>query len=156
MGTTSRTRWYAVLVFVALCLCPLYSADAQNERVRDERNLDVVYSQLKWDLRYYEGLGYSFVNYIFGKLDDNGVATWDFELSRLTQYVVTGVCDYDCDDLDLRLKTAFGTVVDSDYEIGFWPQVSVTPSWSQSYSVEVIMYDCNVQPCYYGIALFEK
>ena len=150
MATTRRIRLSVLLTFVALCLCPLYSADAQEE------HLDVVYDQLKWDLEYYEDLGYSFLNFIIGKLDDDAVDTWTFYFSRRTDYVVTGACDEDCNDLDLRLKASSGTVVDRDEEPGYWPEVSVTPTRSQNYSIEVEMYDCDVEPCYYGIALFER
>lgn len=150
MGTIRRSQLHAFLVFVALCLCPLYSADAWEEYIDD------VYDQLKSDHEYYELLGYSVVNYIVGKLDDDGVATWTFELSRRTDYAVSGVCDEDCADLDLRLKTATGTVVDRDELPDNYPEVSVTPTRSQDYTVEVEMYSCSVEPCYYGIALFEK
>ena len=150
MSTIRRVRSHALLALVALCICPLYSAHAQ------EDHLDVVYDQLIWDLGYYDNLGYTFLNFIFGKLDDDGEDTWTFYLSRRTDYIVSGACDNDCNDLDLRLKTASGTVVDRDEEPGYWPEVSVTPTRSQSYSIEVEMYDCDSEPCYYGIAVFEK
>ena len=150
MATISRIRWHALLALVALCLCSLYSADAQEEY------LDVVYDQLKWDLDYYDDRGYTFLNFVFGKLDDDGEDTWTFYFSRRTDYLVTGACDNDCNDLDLRLKTATGTVVDRDEGSDYWPEVSVTPTRSQNYSIEVDMYDCDVEPCYYGLALFEK
>ena len=151
MGTIRRVRLHALLALVILCLCLLYSAANASDV-----QTDVVYSQLKTDRAYYEGFGYSFVNYIVGKLDDDAEDTWSFYLSRRTDYVVTGACDEDCPDLDLRLKNASGTVVDRDELSDYHPEVSVRPSSSQNYSVEVDMYQCNVEPCYYGIAVFER
>ena len=154
MGTITRIRLSVLLAFVALCLGALYSGDARADHW--EEHIDLVYDQLKSDHKYYERLGYSFVHYIVGKLDDDAVDTWTFYLSRRTDYVVTGACDEDCTDLDLRLKTSSGTVVDRDEEPDYWPKVSVRPSWSRNYSLEIDMYQCDVEPCYYGIAVFEK
>ena len=154
MAMPSRIRLPALLAFAALCLCSLYAADARADHW--EEHIDLVYDQLKSDHEYYEGRGYTVVNYIMGKLDDDDEVTWTFYLSRRTAYVVTGACDGDCDDLDLRLKTASGIVVDRDEDPGYWPEVSVTPTRSQNYSIEVEMYDCNADPCYYGITVFEK
>lgn len=150
MATIRPIQLTVLLALLAISLYPPYSADAE------EDHLDIVYDQLIWDVGYYDDLRYTFVHFIFGKLDDDGEDAWTFTLSRRTDYVVSGACDNDCNDLDLRLKTSSGTVVDRDEEPGYWPEVSVTPSRSQTYTVEVEMYDCDVDPCYYGIALFEK
>ena len=150
MGTIGPIRFSAALALVVLCLCPLYSADAWEEHI------DLVYDQLKWDHEWYESRGYTFVHYIVGKLDDGEVGTWTFDLSRRTDYVVSGVCNGDCWDLDLRIETATGVLVDSDHLPNYYPEVFVTPRRDRNYSVEVDMFSCSAEPCYYGIALFER
>ena len=77
-------------------------------------------------------------------------------MSPEPRYVVAGRCDGDCADLDLRLTTSSGAVVDNDQLPDSHPEVSVRPSRTRNYSVEVEMYRCRVEPCYYGIALFER
>ena len=65
-------------------------------------------------------------------------------------YTITGECDDDCDDLDLKLRR--GTViVDDDTAADSLPIVSATPSSSGTYSLEVLMESCSEEPCRYTI-----
>ncbi len=73
-----------------------------------------------------------------------------------TSYALVGVCDQDCQDLDLRLYDENGNLVSSDSDTDDFPVVSVTPRWSGQYKVKVTMYECSTSYCYYGVGVFNR
>jgi len=85
-------------------------------------------------------------------------ASEDFwvELDAGVQYALVGVCDEDCEDIDLGLFDADGEQVDSDYELDEVPIVSVTPSVTGRYRVHAYMASCDVEPCFYGVGVFGR
>jgi len=75
-------------------------------------------------------------------------------LLKGVSYTIIGVCDSDCSDLDMELFDANGNSIDSDYELDDFPVVEVTPAWSSDFTLEVNMYACSSEPCYYGVGVF--
>jgi len=71
-------------------------------------------------------------------------------------YVIVGVCDNDCSDLDLRLFDREGAQLAVDVELDDSPVLEVTPSASGDFQVQVAMVNCSVSPCFYGVGLFAK
>ncbi|MEB3273867.1 MAG: hypothetical protein ACO4CG_01740 [Prochlorothrix sp.] len=69
-------------------------------------------------------------------------------------YTIIGVCDEDCSDLDMELFDANGNSIDSDYETDDFPVVEVTPAWTSEFTLDVHMFDCSNEPCYYGVGVF--
>jgi hypothetical protein len=78
------------------------------------------------------------------------------ELDRGSRYLIVGVCDNDCKDLDLQLLTRAGKQVDRDVERDDYPMVAVQPSADEKYIVRAIMAQCGQNPCRYGFGVFSK
>jgi hypothetical protein len=101
--------------------------------------------------------GFSLTHQIFtGDLKDAETENVIFELDATGTYVVLGVCDNDCKDLDLELLDPAGRQVDSDVEEDDAPVVAVSPARRERYTVRAIMADCTASPCRYGIGVFKK
>ena len=69
-------------------------------------------------------------------------------------YAITGVCDEDCGDLDIKLYDENLHLIDSDMDDDDHPVVKVSPRWTGNYLVEIIMSNCRNSPCRYGIGIF--
>lgn len=73
-----------------------------------------------------------------------------------TSYALVGVCDEDCQDLDLRLYDENNNLISSDTDSDDFPVVSVTPRWSGQYQLQATMYNCSTSYCYYGVGVFNR
>ncbi|HVL68329.1 MAG TPA: hypothetical protein VM364_13785 [Vicinamibacterales bacterium] len=101
--------------------------------------------------------GFRLTHQIFtGALEQRELENVTFELDRGGTYVVLGVCDTDCRDLDLKLLNAAGRQIDSDVEEDDSPVVAVAPTRSERYTVQAIMAQCGKGPCRYGLGVFRK
>ena len=78
------------------------------------------------------------------------------ELHTGFDYRVIGVCDRDCADMDLVLFDQTGRALIEDRSTDSQPVLSVQPSYSGGYTIQVQMYRCSVAPCYYAIALYGR
>ncbi|MEC4984474.1 MAG: hypothetical protein SAJ37_18170 [Oscillatoria sp. PMC 1068.18] len=95
-------------------------------------------------------------NAFIDDLGDNGEDSLTVTLRSGVSYHIIGVCDQDCSDLDLRLYDDRGNLIDSDDEGDDLPVVSVTPRWTGQFKVEVDMYNCDANYCYYGVGAFGR
>jgi hypothetical protein len=91
-----------------------------------------------------------------GSLHNEESESFTLTLHAGTKYALVGVCDNDCNDLDLRLYDADDDEVDSDVATDDVPIVQVTPSETQRFRVKVIMSSCKASPCWYGIGVYGK
>jgi hypothetical protein len=89
-----------------------------------------------------------------GSLNDETSEDFNLTLEADVSYILVGVCDNDCPDLDLALLDDAGNEIDSDYEKDAFPMVEVTPSRTRSYRVHVYMAECTSEPCFYGVGVF--
>lgn len=71
-------------------------------------------------------------------------------------YGIVGVCDSDCQDLDISLYDHRGKLIASDLQDDDIPVISLNPSRSGRYQIQVDMANCNANTCYYGVGLFGK
>jgi hypothetical protein len=69
-------------------------------------------------------------------------------------YRITGGCDADCDDLDLKLRLGV-TVVNDDIEPDDTPVVVVLAKPGAAYSLEILMESCSAPLCGYTIEIEE-
>ena len=76
-------------------------------------------------------------------------------LSPGSQYVILGVCDNDCSDLDLNLSKG-GMELDKDSTTDDWPLLTVTPTSSPNYEVKVTMYACSTPNCGYQLSIWKR
>jgi hypothetical protein len=92
----------------------------------------------------------------FGALNNGADESLSVDLRGGNSYIVIGVCDSDCDDMDLVLSDAAGNEIDSDYEMDDVPMVAAEVARNGTYRLTVSMPSCSIEPCGYGIAVFAQ
>ena len=65
-----------------------------------------------------------------------------------------GVCDEDCQDLDLELYDGYGNLISQDDSVDDAPVVEVSVVQGGAFTLRVMMYECTEDPCYYGFGVF--
>lgn len=75
-------------------------------------------------------------------------------LTAGVHYTFVGVCDDDCDDLDLVLSDARGDALAADTDPDDTPLIAFTPRRTGTYSLHVYMTSCNNEPCAYGVGVY--
>ncbi|NET51762.1 MAG: hypothetical protein F6K09_24580, partial [Merismopedia sp. SIO2A8] len=79
-------------------------------------------------------------------LQENESRTWDLTLEPNAEYVITAVCDDDCQTLGLTLLEDNAVVGEHRDET---PYPRITGLFgSSSYQVTVTMGTCQIEPCY--------
>jgi hypothetical protein len=78
------------------------------------------------------------------------------QLMQGVHYRIVGVCDQDCGDMDLRLRDAGNNSLAENTATDNVPVLDVIPAMSGNYTLDVIMYSCSNQPCFYSVALFGR
>jgi hypothetical protein len=91
---------------------------------------------------------------VSGDLREGEDEEFELELEGGKTYIIVGVCDGDCSDLDMALTTAAGAEVDSDYQTDDVPMVMVEVASGQTYHLKVQMAACSVEPCAFGVGVF--
>lgn len=87
--------------------------------------------------------------------DRNGVY-YLTELEPNTGYLIVGVCDGDCDDLDLQIDDPSGDTLDTDIEDDDAPVLEfTTDADSFYYKLLVDMVSCDTENCFYGVGVFK-
>ena len=118
---------------------------------------DQVWTQLQGAYEMYvEFEDFYLKNYIIGALNSGSTDSWTFSLDGGTGYAITGACDEDCTDLDIVVEDANGNVVARDEADDDYPIVEFTANRSGSYTVNVKMYTCTEEPCYFGFGIFYR
>ena len=86
----------------------------------------------------------------------NGASdSWSFTLPGGNSYKIVGVCDNDCQDLDIRVSVG-DDVVAEDVLDDDVPIVNFSAKSETRYSVRVTMATCKADPCFWGIGVFYK
>jgi hypothetical protein len=91
--------------------------------------------------------------FVTGTLEAGEDEEFELELEGGKTYIIVGVCDNDCTDLDLALTTEGGDDVDSDYELDDYPMVMVEVAAGAVYRLKVEMATCDGD-CHYGVGVF--
>ncbi|KPK79154.1 MAG: hypothetical protein AMS25_13660 [Gemmatimonas sp. SM23_52] len=89
-----------------------------------------------------------------GTLKNESSEDFSIALEGGVRYILVGVCDNDCTDVDLRLLDESGQEVDSDFEDDDVPMVEAAPARAARYTVHVHMAKCSTEPCFYGVGMF--
>ena len=78
-------------------------------------------------------------------------------MSAGSEYMIVGVCDADCSDLDLYLKRLDGSDAQHDIQPDPMPILGpLTTDQSGDYELLVNMVACSVEPCSVAVALFAR
>ena len=89
-----------------------------------------------------------------GSLRNGQRTDWTIFLVKEIDYRIHGVCDNDCRDLDLILLDERGNEISKDTSTDDIPIVNARPKWTGRFTLRVIMEDCKVNPCNYGVRFF--
>lgn len=92
-------------------------------------------------------------DFVTGTLEAGEEEEFELELEGGKTYIIVGVCDNDCSDLDMALTTSGGEDVDSDYELDDVPMVMVEVPRGAVYRLKVEMATCDGD-CHYGVGVF--
>ncbi len=75
------------------------------------------------------------------------------ELESGVQYVLLGICDEDCGDIDFHLFEPAGKEIAFETKTSSRAVLWVTPSIAGTHRLEVVMSRCGTPPCYYAVQL---
>lgn len=120
-----------------------------------QSHAEAVWTQLNRAYNQVNGDGFGSRNYVIGRMANGSSDSWSFTLPGGTSYKIVGVCDNDCEDLDIRVSIG-DEVVAEDILDDDVPIVNFTAKGETRYSVRVTMATCKADPCFWGIAVFYK
>ena len=92
----------------------------------------------------------------YGVADGDGVEPASFVATAGRAYAVVGVCDLDCDDLDMVIKAPDGSIVGRDLATDDTPVVEFVAQESGVYTVAVSMASCKTSKCVFGVSSFGR
>lgn len=114
----------------------------------------IVQVQLEEGMRFFANEGYVMRGSPrYGALRDGGEDRMSFRIQAGLNHVFYGVCDMDCDDLDLILLDSNGATLTSDVLPDDVPIVEYTPGSDMDVTVVVRMASCDIAPCAYGVSV---
>lgn len=90
------------------------------------------------------------------KLPTGGMHTITMQLDEGSSYAITAVCDEDCVDIDLFLYDDNGNQIDKDTQRDDLPVVTVSPKWTATFRLHVLIPACNASRCTFGVGVFSK
>ncbi len=90
------------------------------------------------------------LGYMGNGVDSNTTLT----LRQGVSYLIVGVCDDSCQNLQIRLYDENGNLVVSDTRNTSVPIVRITPRWTGRFRINTNMARCASAPCHYGLAAF--
>ncbi|MEL7361747.1 MAG: hypothetical protein AAFN13_06720 [Bacteroidota bacterium] len=143
-----------LLVLLALTFVGSLTASAQNQRVdnRYQRDIDrklAVMDYLMSDRGFSRSHDHT-IDFLYEGQRDG--YTLNLDAGRTYHFMAT--CDEDCNDIDLRLYTYNGRLIQSNTRSDSLPIITFRPSYSGTYRIEADMYSCSTEPCYYGIGIY--
>jgi hypothetical protein len=140
------------LVWLGASVSPLSAQSASADQVWDQLQ-NRAYAEAASE-------GFALINYMVGWLmkgaSEDGGFNWPRRFDAGYSYLIVGVCDLDCPDVDLNLEDQEGVAVASDTGSGDMPMIRFTPSKTAMYWIDPTMHACSTEPCAYGIAVFRK
>lgn len=91
-----------------------------------------------------------------GSLEEGQEMRFPLALSEEVEYRVVGVCDDDCENMDLALFAPDGSEADSDRLADPFPIVDANPEATDEYRLAVSMVTCTLEPCAFRVAVFGR
>jgi hypothetical protein len=90
----------------------------------------------------------------FDQLDEGASETYTLPVQRGKTYLIGGVCDTDCSDLDIKILNDAGETIGEDTLEDDAPVVELVPSASGTVTIEVTMFACSAEPCHLAVEVF--
>jgi hypothetical protein len=153
LNQTLKTKALATLAVISATffLAPT-AASANNSRYVNDIANQLVRAARTAGLGGYTRTHEPFID----KLTHDDYDNITINLRAGTSYAIIGVCDRDCQDLDIVLYDRAGNVIASDLQNDDTPLVRINPNRSGTYRIRVNMASCNNNPCYYGVGVFGR
>lgn len=95
-------------------------------------------------------------DFIAGFLYEGATVGLELAVQAGRAYVVVGVCDADCSDLDLGITDASGNVLVEDELTDDVPVIEFTGPAGGVAMLLVTMYDCSVEPCGFAYKVYRR
>ena len=146
---TALIRVLAILMAFALVSTVHADPPAWKQQLTRQTNI--------YKARLMDGSGYRLVDVAEGGslLAQRAHENKTIRLEAGVQYRILGVCDNDCNDLDLALMKG-GMELDKDITTDDHPVLEVTPTSTSEYQVKVTMYHCSTPTCGYQLSIWRK
>lgn len=93
---------------------------------------------------------------IVGILAAGGDVGLEIDLEFGVDYMIVGVCDQDCSDLDLTLSDIAGNELFTDVLDDDAPILTFTAPAGGAHILWVTMYACSVDPCSFGYKVYRR
>lgn len=90
-----------------------------------------------------------------GSLNNQADESILINLNSGTHYMIRGVCDADCDDVDLQVFSSDGTKIGEDLLTDDIPIVEFNAGYTGQFRVKILMASCKTNPCYYGVQVYQ-
>lgn len=109
--------------------------------------IEAIHAEIAADYSYASDL-------VIGEIEAEGSDGFALEISGDADYIIVGVCDTDCGDLDLAIYDPEEDQAAADLEYDDYPVLRV--QGEGEFWVEVIMTDCAAQTCAYAVQVFVR
>ena len=93
---------------------------------------------------------------IVGTLGAGASVGLEVDLEFGVEYMIVGVCDSDCTDLDLSLVDLQGNVLFQDELDDDAPILRFTAPAGGTHFLLIDMYACSVEPCSFGYKVYRR
>jgi hypothetical protein len=94
---------------------------------------------------------------MIGMLPRGGAVVLEANLRAGVRYTVLGVCDSDCQDLDLRAHSPGGNqVLAEDVNTDDVPILTFVAPADGPHPITVVMSDCRTELCYFGVRVLAR
>ncbi|HUP19330.1 MAG TPA: hypothetical protein VM778_05180 [Gemmatimonadota bacterium] len=142
---------------LAVSLCAFAAAPVQAQSYRQilQAQIDAVDGSLR-DRGYRPDPGAFPSDFIAGFLEEGASVGLELTLQAGQAYVVVGVCDADCSDLDLAVLDDSGNVLVEDELTDDVPVLEFNGPPSGVAMLLVTMYDCSVEPCGFAYKVYRR
>ncbi len=91
-----------------------------------------------------------------GGLSQRSSRRYTVTLRAGQDYRIVGVCDSRCRDIDLRVLDQNNAVIVQDLLDDRVPVVQVRPRVTGQYDIELSMFACGAQPCWYAVNVYAR
>jgi len=91
-----------------------------------------------------------------GFLKSGATVGLELTLDPGVEYLIAGVCDQDCSDLDLALAHSQGAILFTDEMDDDAPVLQFVSTTAGLHTVWVTMYACSVEPCSFAYRVFRR
>lgn len=137
----------SVLLLVSAVTAAGASQTRWEEQVEDQ--LDAVLARIGSDFDAVSEI-------LIGELEPGDTDGFEVDLVRGVEYLIVGVCDADCSDIDLAVYDEDDDLVDADTESDDAPVIQFEAYANTTVWVEVSMAGCYADTCAHGVQAYAR